>query len=255
METDKSVITNFQENFLLVASYINDITSSYYNENIFEELHGDMLMFCNNNRPIMLMGDLSGRTGAINDVYEDPDLDSCTSIRRYRPPVAVPIRKNCDNVINSHGEKFIKFCHIFDFLILNGRLKGDEIGNFTHLNNNNGPSTIDFSLCNNELYESIEKFMILPLSELSDHSKIITVFKESVVMPDETTDNYNWKTLSNRFKWESTNVNEFKSSLLKSQTLIDEISQRIEGGLITARVRKYNSSFLVRPAVLLGERK
>ena len=81
--------------------------------------------------------------------------------------------RNCD------GEKIIHICHTFDLKILNGRTKGDPIGNFTHLNSNKGESTIDYGICNELLYACIENFMVLPLYEISDHSKIVTVFKNS----------------------------------------------------------------------------
>ena len=38
MEVNKSIVDKFQENFLIVASYINDITSTCYDDNIFNEL-------------------------------------------------------------------------------------------------------------------------------------------------------------------------------------------------------------------------
>ena len=107
---------------------------------------------------------------------------------------------------------------------------GDAIGNFTHLNNNKGPSTIDYCLCNNELYDCIENFLVLPLSELSDHSKIVTVFKEVVSLPPESTDSYKWNSLNKRFKWNENVSNQFKAALKNSFAEINEICQRIEAG-------------------------
>ena len=50
------------ENFLLVSMYINDISFTYYDDNIFDELHGEMLTFCVENKPVLLIGNLTGRT-------------------------------------------------------------------------------------------------------------------------------------------------------------------------------------------------
>ena len=85
----------------------------------------------------------------------------------------------------SHGNKIINFCKTFDFIILNGRTEGDPFGNYTHLNFNNGPSTIDYALCNKKCYELISNFLILPMNELSDHSKIVSIFKESLSIKKE----------------------------------------------------------------------
>ena len=47
IEVSKNLIKNLKENLLIIASYINDISSTYYNDEIFEELHKDVLTFCN----------------------------------------------------------------------------------------------------------------------------------------------------------------------------------------------------------------
>jgi len=81
-------------------------------------------------------------------------------------------------VTDSHGRKVITYCKSFDFVILNGRTRGDFSGNYTHLNFNNGPSAIDYGICNDMGYELIDNFLVLPMNELSDHSKIVTILKE-----------------------------------------------------------------------------
>ena len=73
IEISKNVIKNLQQIFFIVASYINDITSTYYDDGIFEELNNDVLLFCNNSTPILLMDDLNGRTGLKNEVYKEVD--------------------------------------------------------------------------------------------------------------------------------------------------------------------------------------
>ena len=89
---------------------------------------------------MLLVGNLNGRTGTLNDVYDNPDAVSCTPIPNAKPSTTLTNRENRGRVVNSNGERIIKFCHPFDFKILNGRFSGDAIGNFTHLNNKNGPS-------------------------------------------------------------------------------------------------------------------
>ena len=141
----------------------------------------------------MITGDLNGRTGLLDDIFhedggEEPFIPN-TNNNSYH----FPNRRNCDISIDSHGRKIIQLCHMFDLKILNGRQSGDFIGNFTHLNYNGGVSTIDYGLCNNILYDSVENFFVLPQNELSDHSKIVTYFKNNIVVKENPLDTYPWK--------------------------------------------------------------
>ena len=47
------------ENLLILATYINDITSIYYDDRIFEVLHQDILHFCDEKTTIFLTGDFN----------------------------------------------------------------------------------------------------------------------------------------------------------------------------------------------------
>ena len=85
-----------------------------------------------------------------------------------------------------------------DMIILNGRTIGDAIGNFTFMNDNGGTSTIDYSLCNVALYKCIDNFLVMPMTELSDHSKIVTILKNSIPIEAQTNDKYNWVSLKPR---------------------------------------------------------
>ena len=92
------------------------------------------------------MGDLNGRTGLKNEVYKEVDdkFLPCPSAKlRF---VNVPTRKNCDTLVNSHGNKIIDFCRTYDFMILNGRTEGDPYRNYTRMNFNEGPSTVDYGM-------------------------------------------------------------------------------------------------------------
>ena len=178
IELSKHLIKNVMENFLLVAVYVSDVSSTYYNEEIFEELNKDTLNFCKDSTPVQVVGDFNGRTGLLKDIYEE-NGDFIPGPKGKTKFGDVPTRNNCDKTENSHGNKIINFCKTFDFIILNGRTEGDPIGNFTHLNVNNGPSTIDYALCNEKCNMLISNFLVLPMNEISDHSKIVTVFKYS----------------------------------------------------------------------------
>ena len=209
IEVSKHLVKNTLENFFIVAAYVSDVSSTYYNEEIFEDLNKDVLTFCKNTTPVQVIGDFNGRTGLLSDIYEEE--------KNFLPvpqPKAkfgeVPIRHNSDTTANSHGNKIINFCKTFDFMILNGRTEGDPCGNFTHLNFNNGPSTIDYALCNEKCYELISNFLVLPTNELSDHSKMVTVFKEGMPTKNVNVNNdYNWKQGCVLYKWDKNKKKHF----------------------------------------------
>ena len=237
MEIDKKVVNNMEENLIVVGTYINDITSTYYDDKIFEELYSDIYTFCGENTPVLFTGDFNGRTGEVDDIFRGvggQDMGIEQQIPTPNTFVDLPKRRNCDILVNSHGKKIIQICHTFDYKILNGRMAGDILGNFTHLNTNSGESTIDYSICNEPLYQCVENFMILPLNEVSDHSKIITVFKTSIPIPILKNDKYNWHPLKDSFKWDIKKKTKYVETLKSCVNEIEEISQRIEAGLINS---------------------
>ena len=123
----------------------------------------------------------------------------------------------------------INFCRTFDYIILNGRSVGDPFGNYTHLNFNNGPSTIDYAICNAECHQLISNFLVLPMTEISDHSKIMTIFKESLpTNHEEKIDNYNWKKRKILYKWDKQRKQFFFNHLRNSEKEIEEINQRTD---------------------------
>ena len=68
------------------------------------------------------------------------------------------------------------------------------------------------------------------MNELSDHSKITTFLKS--IPQNDVTDDYNWKKLKPKFKCDDKSRGIFIKNILANQNEIDEISQRIEAGLI-----------------------
>ena len=126
----------------------------------------------------------------------------------------------------------MELCHTFNLKILNGRSNGNPLGNFTYNNVNLGASTIDYSICSQNFYDNINNFMVLPQNEISDHCKIITELKECTKLETPANDNYNWKTLQNKFIWDDTLKASFNQNLGNDLDKIDGINQRIVAGLI-----------------------
>ena len=71
--------------------------------------------------------------------------------------------------INKHGAQLIELCKTIGLLMLNGREGNDKgIGEFTRVDTT-GCSTVDYMICNPELFDMITDFMILPKVPKSDH--------------------------------------------------------------------------------------
>ena len=252
IEVSKNLIENLNENLLIIASYINDITSTYYDDEIFEELNNDVLTFCNGENPVLLMGDLNSRTGELNEIYVESENEFISNFPQKTTFLNVPPRKNCDKKEDSHGKKIISFCKSVDFVILNGRSKGDPCGNYTHLNFNNGPSAVDYGICNENGYELIDNFLILPMNELSDHSKIVTIFKDILPMAEKKdTDKYKWKTRGILYEWDEKRKKDFLKEIKSKTKEIYEISQHINAGLIHSTGEKIQQIFLSTAKTIL----
>ena len=228
---------------MICAAYIHDISSVYFDHSVFDNLNNDITKFCNFDTPFILTGDLNSRTGTEEDNFADPDIGSIR-IETNNESIELPTRKNCDPIVNSHGEQILNICRIYNLKILNGRNSGDPLGNFTYYNTNLGTSAIDYSLCNQNFYRNVKNFMVLPQNELSDHCKIVTELNLEASQLTELNDNYAWIKLKTNFKWDNNRSQKFAEYLEKSNDEIAEIEQRIEAGLVTSSGEKIQKLFL-----------
>ena len=57
LEIDCSIFTNLDQNLVISAHYIPPVSSKYYGQNTIENLRGDLLKFCDETTPVILIGD------------------------------------------------------------------------------------------------------------------------------------------------------------------------------------------------------
>ncbi|CAB4019870.1 Hypothetical predicted protein [Paramuricea clavata] len=110
--------------------------------------------------------------------------------------------------------------------ILNGRTLGDSFGKPTS-HHKNGTSVVDYIICDQELTQTIENFIVKPPTYLSDHSQIVTWMKTkqhinstSNITPTPISTTHK---LPYQFKWENNSPISFTEAL-KSV----EIQQKLE---------------------------
>ena len=137
-EISKTLIHNMEKNLILVSAYIHDASSTYYDSSIFEQLSLGITEFCDDNTPLIIMGDLNSLTGIMDEHFSDPQIENISHIDTIIDSITLPQRKNCDTIINTHGVKLLNICRTFNLMILNGRTPGDPLGAFTYYDPNSG---------------------------------------------------------------------------------------------------------------------
>ena len=220
IEICKNLIKNLEKNLLLLCAYISDVNSKYFNPNTYDDIAEDISNFCEDNTPLILIGDMNSRTGNMSEDYIEPDLGLNCCIETRSSSIDLPICKNCDGNINNQGKSLIDVCH-----------KGDPLGNFTFFDPNIGASAIDYSICNQSFYKNIKNFMFFPIS---DHCKIVTELEEILVPDEDIEDHYKWTPFNRKFQWDNKLAKQFTKQLSDDKKHTKEIKQRIEAGLINS---------------------
>ena len=94
--------------------------------------------------PVILLGDFNSRT----DKYDDHiTIDSDNFIANTSENCFIPKqRNNYDNNLNSHGKNLLQICKDLDLRTINGRVRGDTMGNIAY-HGRIGVSTVDYVIC------------------------------------------------------------------------------------------------------------
>ena len=121
----------------------------------------------------MILGDFNGRTNTLEDYVPKDGNNFINDVSDIS--LHPKIRQNFDTTINNHGRQLINICKNTDLRILNGRTKGDSLGRPT-FHGKNGISTIDYIICDQDIFQNVNYFGVKQPTYLSDHNQIITWF-------------------------------------------------------------------------------
>jgi hypothetical protein len=110
------------------------------------------------NTPAIIGGDFNGRVGLLGEVL--PELDIPTP----------QTRQSKDAITNTRGEIIMEVMDELDLILTNGRLIGDESGDFTFISGQ-GKSTIDLVFCSEDVIRGNATLHITPLP-VSHHSLV-----------------------------------------------------------------------------------
>ena len=232
LKINKDIFYNMSDSVMLCAIYSQPYRSTYYSDDAWDELEGDIVRLTSNGKPFAIIGDMNGRVGtesefqSINkhDHDQDPSL-LCTSRDISETP-----RNNCDKKDPCYvGRMILELCKSYDMQIGNGRTKGDFLGNYTHHNKNSGQSTVDLALISDALFTKINDFQVLPQPVFSDHCKIILTIN-NLKPPEKAMENkYNWREASVGYKWDKDSPEKLRNALesITISNLVDECKTHI----------------------------
>ena len=138
----------------------------------------DQLSYFSKKGKINFCGDFNARPGNLDDFADVSWVSNCRLGVSERELVLR--RSNRDHTVNRSGLELIELCHGFKLRILNGRTKGDRLGDFTCFTLN-GTSSIDYAVVSEELLTEIRGFVVSPLTDWSCHCLISFVLKSVCV--------------------------------------------------------------------------
>ena len=75
----KNVIKNLGNNLIMIFTYIHDITSTYHDPSVSDDLTAD-INSSDQSSPLVIMGDLNSRTGIEDEKFNDPRLENFSYI-------------------------------------------------------------------------------------------------------------------------------------------------------------------------------
>ncbi len=159
---------------IMIVAYVKPTVGEADSHSVFEVIEANVAKYADMGDTVIL-GDFNARTGTRPDVDTMGQVADTLSLPDdiVNQRINVPERNNCDNIVNERGKQLLDLCITTNHCILNGRFLGDSLGYFTFLNDN-GCSTVDYTLANHNLIDNVVYHKVLPFSHLSDHSAMET---------------------------------------------------------------------------------
>ena len=122
---------------------------------------------------VLLMGDFNARTGYLEDSDTDDRHTMFNALQGQLSDIpsweSLRSRHNRDDQVNLFGKKLIDFCKSFECRIVNGRISGDLLGQFT-CHKFNGSSLVDYTVADKQVFQKISSLYVSSPNHLSDHS-------------------------------------------------------------------------------------
>ena len=120
---------------------------------------------------------------------------------------------------NKHGVNLLEFCQTVGLLIINGRLGSDKgIGAFTRVDTT-GCSTVDYMLCNPELFSQITYFKVEQKVPESDHCGLAIAIKGKTPIESNAFDNESDWICHKKYLWSAADLQSLQVMITDNQSL------------------------------------
>ena len=122
--------------------------------------------------------------------------------------------------VNRHGTYLLEMCKSVDMLIINGRLGRDKcIGDFIRVDTT-GCSTVDYMICNPNLFRCIRDFAVESKLPESDHRGCSISLNCNVPFKVDTADTLVEWTSQRKYLWSIDDLKELKSIMIDFQSTL-----------------------------------
>ena len=150
--------------------------------------------------------------------------------RKTNAPTAC--RASKDKTVNERGNKFLDLIGSCDLTIINGCTLGDIFGEFTCYRYN-GQSVIDYVAISPGVKGIVKNFIILPLTELSDHRPLLCQLSPKVPLIAAEILKDLYENAPKKPKWEGeATMKEFMENL-DSEDMVNQLQEVIDSPLET----------------------
>ena len=217
-----------KKDLYLCSVYIPPDNSSYFNSQIFESLENEIDLFLRTGNDMILLGDFNARTGKSKDSVSSDGNNYIANDQSDLAPKLLS-RQSFDSVCNSHGDNLLNLCKTFDLTILNGRVKGDSLGQITY-HGAKGVSTVDYIITNQQFFPNINYFIVNQPTPLSDHSPISAwthLTKSHLTLNDSSNNLNKLQSLPFQFHWSFDSAENFKNAMA-SPTVVKAIDNFLQ---------------------------
>ena len=228
----KQPFTHRQNDLILIAAYIPPTGSPYYRSkyNITQELNGIILLEqCiadirqnHTETSLILTGDLNSRTGSIQGVHEEHDLNKYLNYDAsllYDDSISTLARTSEDTHVNVFGRSLLNLCSIFDLYILNG--VHEKSGSYTFMSWR-GNSVNDYFIISQDLLMENINMKVLSRTE-SWHMPIslsLHCFQYDVTNDSNIPTDNDVVTQCDSYAWDDKKCDVFLNHVINSKHLL-----------------------------------
>lgn len=247
---------NLDEDLFICNSYVTPVTSKVgaRMQPVFEIMENETVIYSRLGTTL-ICGDMNARTSIEDDFIDRSQAknrDSALDIAS----TPCSTRQNLDTRppgSDNHGPELLNFCKISDMRILNGRVLGDSLGNFTCYTDHGKPSVIDYMIYSGRALSDIAYFKVHePLAHYSPHCIISTVIKTKQFRLSTQIDNETGTTDFCNFYWKKDSSQTYQAAM-NAPTNLMKLENLLNDDDITVEIMTNSlSDIMIQAAITAG---